>query len=123
MNNLQAWQKLDRVNSRSALSPGLWLVGIFAVTLLPITPLLPFWAAVIGWVMFVIVALGVLGVFLYFAICKPELLRSDEFSLKSQALSMYGDGTQPPSQISRILSAPAITPAQFIEDRTRNVGG
>ena len=47
------------------------------------------------------------------SIRNPNLLRSEEFALKQQALNIYGDGKKPAEELSKIVSAPNITIPQY----------
>lgn len=111
--NLYTIDRFDKSVSKNALTPGLWLAAILTAGLMPVTPFLPVWAAIVGWSLLTLVVVSVTGVFVYFAISKSDNLRSDEHSLKARALSIYGDGRQSPAAIARILEAPAISAREF----------
>lgn len=113
MSWLATKSSLDAVSTKSVLSPALWLVGILTVVLIPSTPLLPFWAAVAGWSLLGLVVLGTSGAFLFFCFTNPTLLRSEEYSLRERALSIYGDGKTPATQLAHIIGAPSTSPARI----------
>jgi len=105
---------LDRIATKSALSPGLWLVATTLAASVPITIFGPTWAAVLLWTITTVIALGTFGVFVFHSMKNPTLLRSEEYSLRSQALAMYGDGSKSPQEIAGILNSPSISSEDFL---------
>lgn len=112
--------QLDKVETKSVLSPGLWLVAACFGAAVPISIFGPFWAAIVIWVITTIVVLGTFGIFIFHSVKNPTLLRSEEYSLKSQALAIYGDGSKSPKEIAGILSSPSINTSGFIEGKAKS---
>lgn len=113
--NFSARNNLDRVATKSALSPGLWLVAATYGAAVPTSIFSPGWPAVVCWSLAVFITAGTFFIFVFHSVKNPTLLRSEEYSLKYQALAMYGDGSKSPSEIAGILSSPAISPLEYIE--------
>jgi hypothetical protein len=113
VNNVLLRGQIEKVATKNAMSPGLWLCGISCVSIIPALYFVPQWAAICLIILLALVILSILGVFVMHSIRNPNLLRSEEFALKQQALNIYGDGKKPAEELSKIVSAPNITIPQY----------
>lgn len=84
-------ENIKGLKVRSALNPGLWLVGVVCVPLLSCASYFKenLWIVVPLVTLSAIVVLAVLGIFVFFAIRHPERLQSEEYQLRSKAMQIY----------------------------------
>lgn len=111
--------KSDSYRSRNLLAPALWLNAIIMAAMVPATPFLPLWAAVVGWIILTVVCLGTFGIYAKFALTNPQMLRSEDHALKQEALTIYGSNGKGGMDLARILAAPTMTPQNYIEHLER----
>lgn len=78
---------------------------------------LPAWAIV--WLLVLISVFGVtiLVAYIIFALRDPNLLRSEEFSLKQSALDICGSSEASGEELSRIIYAEQVSPMAYLEDK------
>ena len=102
--------------SKNAISPILWLVGILAATVIPATIWLPTWAAVLGWLFLAGSVATAIWSFQHFVRHDPNQLRSEDHSLKLEALHLHTRSPGSGDQIATILSSQPVTGREFLLD-------
>lgn len=86
-------QALGSVSTKSVMNPALWLCGLISLPVFTLS----FFATGLMQVAFFAVGLIPLGIALHLFIKysdRPELLQSEEYRIKDQALRVYGDSEQ-----------------------------
>lgn len=80
----------QRVKVNSAINPMLWVTGVIVPPLLTVSYLTSdaiLRYCCIGLVFFII--MSVFGVFMFFAVCHPDKLQSEDFQLRNMAMQIY----------------------------------
>lgn len=100
----------NAVRVRSALNPILWLSGVFCLpsvggAVLSEDPIVRY--VCLG--VFVLTLFSAMGVAIYFALAKPNLLQSEEFQLRHEVIQILARRGAPPEVLSP-LAAPIPDP-------------
>ena len=101
----------------SAMNPILWLVGI-AGTLCGVifhSPSPPEWAKWIAMGLFCVAVASAIGIYIFFAVKKPECLRSEQYHVTHDVLS-YCERTQANPEI--VVKTISTTVNPKLEDKT-----
>jgi hypothetical protein len=99
----QGFSSAGKMATRSALSPGIWLCGIIGVPCIAAAVNADFWVAVWLLVVFTILVLGVFVIFVFHSIKRPELLQSEDYLLKKDAITIYGSSSYSGPDVAQIV--------------------
>ena len=100
----------------SAMNPMLWIIGIAGLSCCAIvrSDAAPEWAKIMSMSIFAIVVVAAIGIYIYFAVKKPEYLRSDHYHATHDVLS-YCERTQ--ANPDNVVTALTNTVNPKLEDK------
>ena len=102
----------------SAMNPMLWIIAIAGVTCSGImyAAAAPEWAKAVILALFCIVILAAIGIFIFFAVKRPECLRSEKYHAASDLLK-FCERTQ--ASPDNVVKAFATTANPMLEDKAQ----
>ena len=104
----------EHASRKNAFAPGILFISPIIAALVPVLIYGPFWAGVAVFSLVAVSFLILLGVFVYHSICNPDALRSEEYSLRKDALQIYGQQRLPARDLRRIIESPPVAYGDYM---------
>jgi uncharacterized protein YqhQ len=81
----------QQVSSKSAVNPTLWACVVISLPLFVLSTWISSWLSIAFFVVGLVPVILFLGSYIYMLCKNPNLLRSEEFHLRADAIALFGD--------------------------------
>lgn len=102
----------QQVSSKSAVNPTLWACAVISLPLFILAAIATSWIAIAFFIVALIPIALFLGSYIYMLFKNPNLLRSEDFHLRAEAMGLFGDKDNPlnadASDVIAVITNPAL---------------
>lgn len=92
-----------KLATRNAMSPGIWLSAVIGIPCIGAAVFAESWISIWLLTVMTVVVLGTFGIFLLHSIRNPNLLQSEDYLLRKDAMTIYGSSSYAGKEIVHIV--------------------